>query len=215
MDRRSFLMSAAAAGFGAALLKRASAQSFPTRTSFASSCRDSASTPPDILARIVAQCAVRRRRLEGDRREQARRRDDHRRDRGAEAAGRRPYHLVGYGAGRGRARARSQRAVQATKSRLRAADPDRHRLQRAGGQSVGAGPLRQGTGRLSEEEPRQAHVLFGRLRHARASDRRDVQAARPAWRPSMCRTTSSRRRSAIWSAASTPTSSSPSFRWCS
>ena len=52
MDRRSFLMSAAAAGFGAVSSQSASAQSFPSNV-VRIVVPNSASTPPDILARIV------------------------------------------------------------------------------------------------------------------------------------------------------------------
>jgi tripartite-type tricarboxylate transporter receptor subunit TctC len=53
MDRRSFLQCAAAAGFGAATFQHASAQSFPSGA-IRIIVPNSASTPPDILARIVA-----------------------------------------------------------------------------------------------------------------------------------------------------------------
>jgi tripartite-type tricarboxylate transporter receptor subunit TctC len=53
MDRRSFLKGAAAAGFGAATFQSASAQSFPSHV-IRIIVPNSASTPPDILARIVA-----------------------------------------------------------------------------------------------------------------------------------------------------------------
>ena len=53
MDRRSFLKCAAAAGFGAATFNHASAQSFPSNA-IRIIVPNSASTPPDILARIVA-----------------------------------------------------------------------------------------------------------------------------------------------------------------
>ena len=48
---------------------------------------------------------------------------------------------------------------------------------------------------------RQAHLLVGRLRHARASARRVVQARNRRSRRRTFPTCSSRRRSAIWSAA--------------
>ena len=53
MDRRAFLTGAAALGFGGAALEPASAQSFPTNV-IRIVVPTSASTPPDILARIVA-----------------------------------------------------------------------------------------------------------------------------------------------------------------
>ena len=53
MDRRSFLKCAASVGFGAATLHSASAQSFPSNT-IRIVVPNSASTPPEILARIVA-----------------------------------------------------------------------------------------------------------------------------------------------------------------
>jgi len=53
MDRRSFLKSAAAFGFGAATFQSAFAQSFPSNV-IRIVVPSSASTPPDILARIVA-----------------------------------------------------------------------------------------------------------------------------------------------------------------
>jgi tripartite-type tricarboxylate transporter receptor subunit TctC len=53
MDRRVFLTGAAALGLGAPALRRASAQSFPTNV-IRIVVPTSASTPPDILARIVA-----------------------------------------------------------------------------------------------------------------------------------------------------------------
>jgi tripartite-type tricarboxylate transporter receptor subunit TctC len=53
MDRRAFLTGATALGFGGAALRRASAQSFPTNT-IRIVVPTSASTPPDILARIIA-----------------------------------------------------------------------------------------------------------------------------------------------------------------
>jgi tripartite-type tricarboxylate transporter receptor subunit TctC len=53
MDRRSFLKCAAATGFGATTFHHAFAQSFPSHT-IRIIVPNSASTPPDILARIVA-----------------------------------------------------------------------------------------------------------------------------------------------------------------
>src|ERR1700759_174028 len=53
MDRRAFLTGAAALGLGGTALRRASAQSFPTNT-IRIVVPTSASTPPDILARIIA-----------------------------------------------------------------------------------------------------------------------------------------------------------------
>ena len=53
MDRRSFLKGAAAVGFGAVPFRSASAQSFPSNV-IRIVVPNSASTPPDILARIVA-----------------------------------------------------------------------------------------------------------------------------------------------------------------
>jgi len=53
MNRRSFLTGAAAIGFGGAVLRSASAQSFPSNV-IRIVVPYSASTPPDILARIVA-----------------------------------------------------------------------------------------------------------------------------------------------------------------
>ena len=53
MDRRAFLTGAAVLGFGGAALEPASAQSFPTNV-IRIVVPTSASTPPDILARIVA-----------------------------------------------------------------------------------------------------------------------------------------------------------------
>jgi tripartite-type tricarboxylate transporter receptor subunit TctC len=53
MTRRAFLTGAAAVGFGATVFQRASAQSFPTNV-IRIVVPNSASTPPDILARIVA-----------------------------------------------------------------------------------------------------------------------------------------------------------------
>ncbi len=53
MDRRSFLKRAAAVGFGTATSRFAYAQSFPTNV-IRIIAPNSASTPPDILARIVA-----------------------------------------------------------------------------------------------------------------------------------------------------------------
>src|ERR1700756_1163126 len=53
MDRRAFLTGAAALGLGGTTLRRASAQSFPTSV-VRIVVPTSASTPPDILARIVA-----------------------------------------------------------------------------------------------------------------------------------------------------------------
>src|SRR5215475_9823980 len=53
MDRRSFLKSAAAFAFGATTFKSAFAQSFPSNV-IRIVVPTSASTPPDILARIVA-----------------------------------------------------------------------------------------------------------------------------------------------------------------
>lgn len=53
MDRRSFLTGAAAAGFGAVSCQSAFAQSFPSNV-IRIVVPNSASTPPDILARIVA-----------------------------------------------------------------------------------------------------------------------------------------------------------------
>jgi tripartite-type tricarboxylate transporter receptor subunit TctC len=53
MDRRVFLTCAAALGFGGTVLRRASAQSFPTST-VRIVVPTSAGTPPDILARILA-----------------------------------------------------------------------------------------------------------------------------------------------------------------
>ena len=53
MDRRSFLKCAAATGFGATTFHQAFAESFPSHT-IRIIVPNSASTPPDILARIVA-----------------------------------------------------------------------------------------------------------------------------------------------------------------
>jgi tripartite-type tricarboxylate transporter receptor subunit TctC len=53
MDRRAFLTAAAAIGLGAAAYRRARAQSFPSNI-IRFIVPASASTPPDILARIVA-----------------------------------------------------------------------------------------------------------------------------------------------------------------
>jgi tripartite-type tricarboxylate transporter receptor subunit TctC len=53
MNRRAFLKSAVAVGFGAATLQSASAQPFPSNV-IRIIVPNSASTPPDILARIVA-----------------------------------------------------------------------------------------------------------------------------------------------------------------
>src|ERR1043165_2389415 len=53
MDRRSFLTGAAAIGLGATAWRPASAQTFPTGA-IRIVVPTSASTPPDILARIVA-----------------------------------------------------------------------------------------------------------------------------------------------------------------
>lgn len=53
MDRRSFLKYATAAGFGAATFHDAAAQAFPSNA-IRIIVPNSASTPPDILARIVA-----------------------------------------------------------------------------------------------------------------------------------------------------------------
>jgi tripartite-type tricarboxylate transporter receptor subunit TctC len=52
MNRRAFLTGAAALGFGGTVFQRASAQSFPTNA-IRIVVPNSASTPPDILARIV------------------------------------------------------------------------------------------------------------------------------------------------------------------
>ena len=53
MDRRAFLTGAAAIGFGGTALRSASAQSFPSNV-IRIVVPTSASTPPDILARIIA-----------------------------------------------------------------------------------------------------------------------------------------------------------------
>src|SRR5258708_22165816 len=53
MDRRAFLTGAAAVGFCGAAFKPASAQSFPSNV-IRIVVPGSASTPPDILARVVA-----------------------------------------------------------------------------------------------------------------------------------------------------------------
>src|ERR1700760_1840219 len=53
MNRRAFLTGAAALGLGRASLRHASAQSFPANV-IRIVVPTSASTPPDILARIVA-----------------------------------------------------------------------------------------------------------------------------------------------------------------
>src|SRR5690348_12046926 len=53
MDRRTFLTGAAALGLGGAAFTPARAQSFPSRL-IRFVVPNSASTPPDILARIVA-----------------------------------------------------------------------------------------------------------------------------------------------------------------
>ena len=174
MDRRTFLTGAASIGLGATAFRPAFAQWFPSNV-IRIVVPVSASTPPDILARIVANALSDAEGWKVIVENKPGGVMTHRRDRGAEAARRRPHDLVGHRAGRGGAGSRAQRAVQVREG-LRAADPDRHRLQRAGGQSFGPGPFGHRTGRVSEEGPRQAHVLVGRLRHARASDRRDVQA---------------------------------------
>src|ERR1041384_7596528 len=68
MNRRTFLKGAAAIGLGATTFQPASAQSFPTNV-IRIVVPNSASTPPDILARIVATAndvgweGLRRRRL--------------------------------------------------------------------------------------------------------------------------------------------------------
>src|SRR5689334_10678456 len=53
MDRRAFLTGAAALGVGGMVLRRAAAQSFPTHV-IRIVVPNSTSTPPDIIARIVA-----------------------------------------------------------------------------------------------------------------------------------------------------------------
>ena len=77
----------------------------------------------------------------------------------------------------------------------------------------GSGQVAAGAGRSPQEPAGQAHILFRRLRDARASRRRDVQAADRRARHPRSLSAASRRRSPTCSTAPTTTSSSRRFRW--
>ena len=120
-----------------AACKPALAQSFPSNV-IRIVVPASASTPPDILARIVATALS-----EGEGwKVVVENKPGAVMTIGAmevlEAAGRRLHAALGHGSGRGGSGSSSQRVVQ-YRDGLRATDPGRHRLQRAGGQSEGAG----------------------------------------------------------------------------
>ena len=175
MNRRAFLTGAAALGLGAAASTPALAQSFPSNV-IRIVVPNSASTPPDILARIVANALSDGEGWKVDRREQAGRRDDA--SASARCSSSRPTAT------------RCSRSPRRSR-RSRRSCPTRRSISRRDFAPV----IRIGTGYnvlvvnpsvpvhsvaelidLSQEGPGQAHVLVGRLRHARASARRDVQA---------------------------------------
>ncbi len=161
------------------------------------------------------QRARRDRRLARRRREQARRDPDHWGRRSPQAAGGRPNDPVDRAPFFGGTRAAPQRRLSAG-CRFCPGHQARERLSRAGRSSVRAGELAVRACRAAQTGARQAHLLVRRLRHARASGGRDVQAADRRARELMCPTRRFRALSATCSMARITTSSSrrcPSSSW--
>ena len=151
------------------------AQPYPS-TTIRVTVAAAAGTPPDIISRVVANELSAERGLARGGREQAGRRPDHRRHRGAQAAGGRILDLCHGAAGECRAGIPAQYAVSRG-CRLRPGHQDFDLVQRARDAPVGSGPNGVGTRRAHQEPARQADIFLRRFRDARASHRRDVQAA--------------------------------------